>query len=198
MDLDSIENPALPRFGSDSFLVRMRGLEPPRCHHHRLLRPARLPVPPHPLINGLAIMRMRFRECQEGGLAALAFGKLKRIEQSTSTLLDIKFAFSSVLNLSVVRNARKASPLSITSSISYVKTICVNSTAILSSVETNALVGRNKPVSQAQTTPRPAIVPAPIASIMAVHKLVALIAPFPVGAAPTSIPIPITAAPTII
>src|ERR1043166_4012710 len=30
------------------FMVRMRGLEPPRCHHHRLLRPARLPVPPHP------------------------------------------------------------------------------------------------------------------------------------------------------
>src|SRR5207302_8308575 len=30
------------------FVVRMRGLEPPRCHHHRLLRPARLPVPPHP------------------------------------------------------------------------------------------------------------------------------------------------------
>ncbi len=29
-------------------LVRMRGLEPPRCRHHRLLRPARLPVPPHP------------------------------------------------------------------------------------------------------------------------------------------------------
>ena len=37
--------------GLASFLkkmVRMRGLEPPRCHHHRLLRPARLPVPPHP------------------------------------------------------------------------------------------------------------------------------------------------------
>src|SRR5258705_9666930 len=29
-------------------MVRMRGLEPPRCRHHRLLRPARLPVPPHP------------------------------------------------------------------------------------------------------------------------------------------------------
>lgn len=29
-------------------LMRMRGIEPPRCHHHRLLRPARLPVPPHP------------------------------------------------------------------------------------------------------------------------------------------------------
>src|SRR6185503_16731608 len=41
----------------------MRGLEPPRCHHHRLLRPARLPVPPHPhavvhYANGL-------RACQE-------------------------------------------------------------------------------------------------------------------------------------
>ena len=38
-------------FNSASFneaLVRMRGLEPPRCLHHRLLRPARLPVPPHP------------------------------------------------------------------------------------------------------------------------------------------------------
>src|SRR6188508_3663268 len=33
-----------------NFMVRMRGLEPPRCHHHRLLRPARLPVPPHPQI----------------------------------------------------------------------------------------------------------------------------------------------------
>ena len=43
----------------------MRGLEPPRCHHHRLLRPARLPVPPHPLINGRGIMRMGFRQCQE-------------------------------------------------------------------------------------------------------------------------------------
>ena len=34
-------------------LVGMRGLEPPRCHHHRLLRPARLPVPPHPRANGI-------------------------------------------------------------------------------------------------------------------------------------------------
>ena len=34
-------------------MVRMRGLEPPRCHHHRLLRPARLPVPPHPRENSL-------------------------------------------------------------------------------------------------------------------------------------------------
>jgi hypothetical protein len=34
-------------------LVGMRGLEPPRCHHHRLLRPARLPVPPHPRVNGI-------------------------------------------------------------------------------------------------------------------------------------------------
>jgi hypothetical protein len=40
------------------YLVRMRGLEPPRCRHHRLLRPARLPVPPHPL-KRLFIMRTR-------------------------------------------------------------------------------------------------------------------------------------------
>ena len=33
----------------------MRGLEPPRCHHHRLLRPARLPVPPHPQDAGSVI-----------------------------------------------------------------------------------------------------------------------------------------------
>jgi hypothetical protein len=33
---------------ASKIMVRMRGLEPPRCHHHRLLRPARLPVPPHP------------------------------------------------------------------------------------------------------------------------------------------------------
>ena len=43
--------------GSPGYLetmVRMRGLEPPRCHHHRLLRPARLPVPPHPhAVNSL-------------------------------------------------------------------------------------------------------------------------------------------------
>src|SRR2546423_2431304 len=46
-------DPVVPRFWRISNfayqdLVRMRGLEPPRCHHHRLLRPARLPVPPHP------------------------------------------------------------------------------------------------------------------------------------------------------
>src|SRR5262249_18338954 len=32
----------------EEILVRMRGLEPPRVLPHRLLRPARLPVPPHP------------------------------------------------------------------------------------------------------------------------------------------------------
>lgn len=28
-------------------MVRMEGLEPSRCCHHRLLRPARIPIPPH-------------------------------------------------------------------------------------------------------------------------------------------------------
>jgi hypothetical protein len=44
-------------------LVRMRGLEPPRCHHHRLLRPARLPVPPHPQGTGCHYAN-GFRRCQ--------------------------------------------------------------------------------------------------------------------------------------
>ena len=44
-------------------LVRMRGLEPPRCRHHRLLRPARLPVPPHP--HAGIHYANAFVECQE-------------------------------------------------------------------------------------------------------------------------------------
>src|SRR5215213_8724387 len=46
-------------------LVRMRGLEPPRCHHHRLLRPARLPVPPHPHETKVAHYANASVECQE-------------------------------------------------------------------------------------------------------------------------------------
>src|SRR6185295_9038026 len=37
----------------------MRGLEPPRCHHHRLLRPARLSVPPHPHAGKTLCERVR-------------------------------------------------------------------------------------------------------------------------------------------
>ena len=33
---------------SQNNLVRMRGLEPPRARAHRLLKPTRLPIPPHP------------------------------------------------------------------------------------------------------------------------------------------------------
>src|ERR1043166_8464242 len=43
----------------------MRGLEPPRCPHHRLLRPARLPVPPHPHGTGCHYAN-GFRRCQPG------------------------------------------------------------------------------------------------------------------------------------
>ena len=31
--------------------MRTNGIEPSRCHHHRLLRPARLPVPPRPRVR---------------------------------------------------------------------------------------------------------------------------------------------------
>jgi hypothetical protein len=50
------------------FLVRMRGLEPPRCHHHRLLRPARLPVPPHPQKYRHVIMRTHLEGVKNGYL----------------------------------------------------------------------------------------------------------------------------------
>src|SRR5215813_606595 len=53
------DEPAADKFR----MVRMRGLEPPRCHHHRLLRPARLPVPPHPQGTGCHYAN-GFRRCQ--------------------------------------------------------------------------------------------------------------------------------------
>ena len=34
--------------GNDLFQVRMGRLELPQCCHHRYLKPARLPIPPHP------------------------------------------------------------------------------------------------------------------------------------------------------
>lgn len=38
-----------------SCLVRMSGIEPPRSLDHGLLRPARLPIPPHPQCERLSI-----------------------------------------------------------------------------------------------------------------------------------------------
>src|SRR5687768_13173390 len=43
----------------------MRGLEPPRCRHHRLLRPARLPVPPHPR-KGNSLYERRLEGVKKG------------------------------------------------------------------------------------------------------------------------------------
>jgi hypothetical protein len=43
--------------------MRMRGLEPPRGCPHRHLRPARLPIPPHPRRIGHPIKKTLF--CQE-------------------------------------------------------------------------------------------------------------------------------------
>ena len=66
-----VDEPAVLEF----ILVRMRGLEPPRCHHHRLLRPARLPVPPHPqgtdchYANGFRRCQPAKELCEEGALS---------------------------------------------------------------------------------------------------------------------------------
>ena len=77
---------------------------------------------------------------------------------------------------------------------------------MLASVEASVF---EAPVSPAQPTTRTSVVPASIASIMAVHKLVALVAPLPmvIAAIPTPVPIviaapvapsPIVVAPTVI
>ena len=46
-------------------LVRTNGIEPSRCHHHRLLRPARLPVPPRPHVGNIddTNLREKVQEC---------------------------------------------------------------------------------------------------------------------------------------
>jgi len=48
------------------------------------------------------------------------------------------------------------------------------------------------PASPAQSLTRASIVPASIASIMAVHELVALVAPLPLAVAPAVVPFAIT------
>src|ERR1043165_3136044 len=62
--------------GPIDILVRMRGLEPPRCHHHRLLRPARLPVPPHPRTE--PDLTNAFMECQATPPQSITFVRLRR------------------------------------------------------------------------------------------------------------------------
>ena len=71
-------------------LVRMRGLEPPRCHHHRLLRPARLPVPPHPRMERVVIMRTglegvnREELSEEGGVLIAFSGEMRGCDSGAS------------------------------------------------------------------------------------------------------------------
>ena len=155
----------------------MRGLEPPRCHHHRLLRPARLPVPPHPLINGVAIMRMRFRQCQEGPLAGLAL--------SVSGSKCEPHERTSGRDLSFIK-PREMFSLLIPSSTSHIKSITRDSTVTVSSIATNVLVWGVIPLPKTQPPTGTSIIPAPIASIMTVHKLATLVAPSPIPVAMTT------------
>jgi hypothetical protein len=60
---------------------------------------------------------------------------------------------------------------------------------MLAPVETSVL---EAPASPTQSLTWTSVVPAPIARIMAVHKLVALVAPLPMAVAPTVVPLPIT------
>lgn len=49
---DSVNSRVLYQLSYPPTLVRKTGVEPVRCLHHRLLRPARLPVPPLSHIHG--------------------------------------------------------------------------------------------------------------------------------------------------
>ena len=70
-----------------------------------------------------------------------------------------------------------------------IKPVCTHSMSMLVSEETIVL---EAPVSPAQSLTRTSVVPASIARIMAVHKLVALVAPLPLAVASTVVPLPIT------
>jgi hypothetical protein len=47
------------RRSTDAHPVRAEGLEPPSPEGHRLLRPARLPVPPRSLVPSLSLRQLR-------------------------------------------------------------------------------------------------------------------------------------------
>src|SRR5438309_462220 len=95
-------------------MVRMRGLEPPRCHHHRLLRPARLPVPPHPrtdvdLTNASVGCQAGFRlNLWTSAPASAHFVSFETIEPSFSAfakkLIAIKVSIATIDNHAAAGN----------------------------------------------------------------------------------------------
>src|SRR5687767_5222142 len=89
-------------------LVRMRGLEPPRCHHHRLLRPARLPVPPHPH-ETIPHYANASKECQEwvmtGWCPILSSAKFCVLGVSAVDVFYTKFTTESQRNAEIAQRS---------------------------------------------------------------------------------------------
>ena len=127
-------------------MVRMRGLEPPRCHHHRLLRPARLPVPPHPhggshYANGLGV-------CQESVMLA-----------DNSTLID---------------HASTNSPAAITEEV--FPRVATSPVAQYVIVENSITASRTRSQDITYSvTPWSATVPTSFAGVVAIYELGALL-----------------------
>src|SRR3954463_1395783 len=62
---------ALPESADGERLVRKGGIEPPWSNDHRLLRPARLPIPPLSRSSGDRDSRLRVVECQSANRYSL-------------------------------------------------------------------------------------------------------------------------------
>src|SRR2546426_4167469 len=69
------------------FLVRKEGFDPPRGCPHRLLRPARLPVPPLPhwYLPTILIRHQRCQVCRGGGMRTLDRGPEERLRSASVT-----------------------------------------------------------------------------------------------------------------
>ena len=60
--------------------MRMRGVEPPRAEAHRHLKPARLPIPPHPQLPAIvAIFTVSSRLLAPALFGVLVFLYIKRL-----------------------------------------------------------------------------------------------------------------------
>ena len=152
----AVKEKASPMLDSPfDFMVRMRGLEPPRCHHHRLLRPARLPVPPHPRTEthytnrGLTVSR------KAAGFQLRSGRKLvpDLIRTPVSAISPIHVRVSAICEMT-------SSPIIVGA---------VGTIAIADAVPKDAVP------SIVRISSRSAIVPPPITRIMTVHKLCALL-----------------------
>ena len=138
-------------------MVRMRGLEPPRCHHHRLLRPARLPVPPHPRTG--THYTNRASTVSRNAARPNCGARIKIV----SVLVSPPVSSSSPIDIRVSAIGCVSSPPII---VRVIGTIAIADAVPKDTV--SAIV---------RVSSRSATVPPPITRVMAVYKLGALLVP---------------------